>query len=124
VSLDPGRATMWQRAKKTGRAFHPVKFGIGLNTGECTVGNMGSKLCFDYSALDDEVNIASPLEGSSKQFGVDIVASAHAPKLRISHGSIFPRRSKAWYRTTSESVEFRADIDTSVSFPTRSAPRL
>ena len=31
---------------------------------------------FDYSALGDEVNIASRLEGSSKQFGVDIVASA------------------------------------------------
>jgi adenylate cyclase len=64
------------RAEQSGRAFHPVRFGIGLNTGECSVGNMGSKLRFDYSALGDEVNIASRLEGSSKQFGVDIVASA------------------------------------------------
>ncbi len=53
-----------------------MKFGIGLNTGECSVGNMGSVQRFDYSALGDEVNIASRLEGSSKQFGVDIVASA------------------------------------------------
>jgi adenylate cyclase len=64
------------QAEQNGRPFHPVKFGIGLNTGECSVGNMGSKLRFDYSALGDEVNIASRLEGSSKQFGVDIVASA------------------------------------------------
>jgi adenylate cyclase len=64
-----------EQAEKSGRAVHKVKFGIGLNTGECSVGNMGSKLRFDYSALGDEVNIASRLEGSSKQFGVDIVAS-------------------------------------------------
>jgi adenylate cyclase len=65
-----------ERAEKAGRPFKPVKFGIGLNTGECSVGNMGSQQRFDYSALGDEVNIASRLEGSSKQFGVDIVASA------------------------------------------------
>ena len=64
------------RAHKAGRSFSKVKFGIGLNTGECSVGNMGSNLRFDYSALGDEVNIASRLEGASKQFGVDIVASA------------------------------------------------
>jgi adenylate cyclase len=76
VSLVPGRATCKAAGQKDRRAFHPVRFGIGLNTGECSVGNMGSKLRFDYSALGDEVNIASPLEGSSNQFGVDIVASA------------------------------------------------
>ena len=65
-----------EKAEKSGRPFKPVKFGVGLNTGECSVGNMGSNQRFDYSALGDEVNIASRLEGSSKQFGVDIVASA------------------------------------------------
>ncbi len=65
-----------ERADTAGRAFWPVKFGIGLNTGECSVGNMGSHQRFDYSALGDEVNVASRLEGSSKQFGVDVVASA------------------------------------------------
>ena len=64
-----------QRAEKSGRPIREIKFGIGLNTGECSVGNMGSNQRFDYSALGDEVNIASRLEGSSKQFGVDIVAS-------------------------------------------------
>src|SRR5208283_3439952 len=68
--------TWREQAEKSGRAFRPVKFGVGLNTGECSVGNMGSHRRFGYSALGDEVNIASRLEGSSKQFGVDIVASA------------------------------------------------
>jgi adenylate cyclase len=65
-----------EKAEKAGRPVYAVKFGIGLNTGVCSVGNMGSIQRFDYSALGDEVNIASRLEGSSKQFGVDIVASA------------------------------------------------
>jgi len=58
-----------------GHLSRKVKFGIGLNTGECCVGNLGSTLRFDYSAIGDEVNIASRLEGASKVFGVDIVAS-------------------------------------------------
>src|SRR5271169_2431360 len=64
-----------ERGDESGHAVQKVKFGIGINTGECSVGNMGSDQRFDYSALGDEVNIASRLEGSSKQFGVDIVAS-------------------------------------------------
>ena len=52
-----------------------MKFGVGLNTGECCVGNLGSTRRFDYSAIGDEVNIASRLEGASKVLGVDIVAS-------------------------------------------------
>jgi adenylate cyclase len=64
-----------KRAEQSGQKFHKVKFGVGLNTGECCVGNLGSTLRFDYSAIGDEVNVASRLEGSSKFFGVDIVAS-------------------------------------------------
>jgi len=63
------------RASAAGQAFHQVKFGVGLNTGECCVGNLGSTRRFDYSAIGDEVNIASRLEGASKVLGVDIVAS-------------------------------------------------
>jgi adenylate cyclase len=63
------------RAAESGRAFQPVKFGVGLNTGECCVGNLGSTRRFDYSAIGDEVNVASRLEGASKVLGVDIVAS-------------------------------------------------
>jgi adenylate cyclase len=63
------------RAAESGHVFRQVKFGVGLNTGECCVGNLGSTRRFDYSAIGDEVNIASRLEGASKILGVDIVAS-------------------------------------------------
>nr|MDJ0896557.1 adenylate/guanylate cyclase domain-containing protein [Alphaproteobacteria bacterium] len=52
---------------------HPIAIGVGLNTGQCCVGNMGSSQRFDYSVLGDTVNLASRLEGQSKAYGVDIV---------------------------------------------------
>lgn len=55
------------------RDFIPINIGIGLNTGDCSVGNMGSDQRFDYSVLGDDVNLASRLEGQSKTYGVNIV---------------------------------------------------
>lgn len=51
----------------------PLQIGIGLNTGFCIVGNFGSDLHFNYSALGDSVNLASRLEGLTKQYGVPII---------------------------------------------------
>lgn len=61
------------RVKKEGGTYVPIHTGVGINTGICCVGNMGSQQRFDYSVLGDDVNLASRLEGQSKTYGVEIV---------------------------------------------------
>jgi adenylate cyclase len=65
-----------QEAKEEGRPFIPLNAGIGLNTGTCVVGNMGSDMRFDYSVFGDSVNLASRLEGQSKEYGFPIIVGS------------------------------------------------
>ncbi|MEK6963781.1 MAG: adenylate/guanylate cyclase domain-containing protein [Nanoarchaeota archaeon] len=61
--------------------------GMGMNTGDAVVGNMGSLERFDYTAMGDTVNLASRLESLTKQYGVPILIS-HAVQQRVQAGFV------------------------------------
>ena len=60
-------------ARAAERPHVPLAIGIGLNSGEVCVGNMGSDQKLNYSVLGDAVNLASRLEGQSKTYHLDLV---------------------------------------------------
>ena len=71
ASLD----AMNERFKTKG--WPPLNIGVGLNTGEMAVGNMGSEFRLAYTVMGDAVNLGSRLEGLTKEYGVQIIVSEY-----------------------------------------------
>lgn len=73
VRLERLNEDLRAEARALNADYKPIRIGIGLNTGDCCVGNIGSDQRFDYSVMGDAVNVATRLEAETKTYGVPII---------------------------------------------------
>ncbi len=64
----------WRKeAEREAKQYRPLEIGIGVNTGPCCVGNLGSTQHYDYSAIGDNVNLTSRLEGLTRFYNLPAI---------------------------------------------------
>lgn len=96
-------AALRAEAEAQGRPHMPLAIGIGVNTGEVFVGNMGSEQRFDYSIVGDAVNVAARLESATKDLRIDIAAAAETA--HKADGLTFERMGAVTLRGKQDAVE-------------------
>ena len=88
-AVETGLAMRTRLTEMNARGAFPegviLKLGIGVNSGQMVVGNMGSKNRFDYTVMGDAVNLGARLEGLNKDYGTEVIVSESTKKL-IGHG--------------------------------------
>jgi adenylate cyclase len=75
------------KAEYAKRGWPEIKVGLGLSTGDMTVGDMGSKIRKAYTVMGDAVNLGSRLEGITRTYGVGILVSEATQA--ASHGIVY-----------------------------------
>ncbi len=94
-----------------------IDFGIGINTGPAVVGEMGSALRSDYTALGNNVNIAARLEGLCPVYGVNVIFS-HFTKDKLKGKYSILKIDKIRVKGISQALDIYTILDADDSYKT------
>jgi len=81
AAIEMGKKLESLQTEFKARGWPEIKIGIGLNSGRVSVGNMGSSIRLAYTVMGDAVNLASRLEGITKEYGAQIVIGEETKRL-------------------------------------------
>lgn len=108
------------QAEYKAKGLPTIDIGIGLNTGDMSVGNMGSNTVRSYTVMGDSVNLGSRLEGINKEYGTRIIVSEFT---QIQIAKSFVTREIDWVRVKGKAQPVRIfELIGTVSSGTLSAP--